>query len=80
MVLTGSGTRYTEADVSGGNGNSGVPSTRPLWWPPAKIAGQYLAPYLTAQLDAPPLPSSGVMVDLEVEPGLEPVRVGRALR
>jgi hypothetical protein len=24
--------------------------TEPLWWPPAKIAGRYLAPFLAAQL------------------------------
>ena len=46
-------------------------STRPLWWPPSKVAGRYLAPYLasarpmaggvTAALaDYPPVPDSTI--------------------
>ena len=29
-----------------------VRSPDPLWWPPAKVAGRYLAPYLTRDADA----------------------------
>jgi hypothetical protein len=25
-------------------------SSRPLWWPPDKICGRYLAPYLSSQV------------------------------
>ncbi len=45
MLLTGHSPIYLRAEISGGRGVSSV-SNSPLWWPPAKIAGRYLAPYL----------------------------------
>jgi sulfide:quinone oxidoreductase len=40
---------------------------QPLWWPPAKIAGRYLAPYLAS---ARPQPlSSELLIDRAVVPG-----------
>jgi sulfide:quinone oxidoreductase len=45
MVLTGDKERYLRGDVSRGRDVSEA-SAHPLWWPPAKIAGRYLAPYL----------------------------------
>ena len=33
---------------SGGSGETSVASPDPLWWPPAKIAGRYLAPFLAS--------------------------------
>ena len=46
-------------------------STEPLWWPPAKIVGRYLAPFLaqvTGTDVAPePEPGSGVPVEVELE-------------
>jgi sulfide:quinone oxidoreductase len=67
MLLTGRGARYLEG---GGNGQpvAGVASSRPLWWPPAKIAGRYLAPYLSGQVSQPPTIPSGIAVDLEIDP------------
>jgi sulfide:quinone oxidoreductase len=45
VLLTGGAPTYLRAEISGGRGVSSV-SNSPLWWPPAKIAGRYLAPYL----------------------------------
>jgi sulfide:quinone oxidoreductase len=42
-------------------------SSRPLWWPPAKIAGRYLAPYLSGQVMGPPMLPGGVFVELEID-------------
>ncbi len=44
-LLTGSAPRYLRAEVGDRNGSSAV-GAAPLWWPPSKIAGRYLAPYL----------------------------------
>jgi sulfide:quinone oxidoreductase len=68
-VLTGAGPRYVRTRLDG----SAPPETSSsvLWWPPAKIAGKYLAPFLAARaghhdagrplvdLTAPPTVDSG---------------------
>lgn len=46
-LLTGSTPHYLRTDTDGQQPNS-AESERPLWWPPSKIAGRYLAPYLAA--------------------------------
>jgi sulfide:quinone oxidoreductase len=42
VMLTGGAPAY----IRGKNGSPTGPSETPLWWPPAKVAGRYLAPYL----------------------------------
>jgi sulfide:quinone oxidoreductase len=37
-------------------------STRALWWPPGKVAGRYLAPYMATA--RPPVPADEPLVDL----------------
>ncbi|HEX5618618.1 MAG TPA: FAD-dependent oxidoreductase [Solirubrobacteraceae bacterium] len=49
-LLTGAGARYLRADISGAAGDNSMISSAPLWWPPNKLCGRYLAPYLS-QLD-----------------------------
>jgi sulfide:quinone oxidoreductase len=44
-LLTGHGERYMH-HVAGGGGGGGEVADHTLWWPPSKIAGQRLAPYL----------------------------------
>ncbi len=45
-----------------------VASEQALWWPPAKVAGRYLAPYLAG---APPLPiPRGPLADRKPEAGI----------
>jgi sulfide:quinone oxidoreductase len=47
LLLTGLTPRYLRADVAGG---ASTIDTEALWWPPAKIVGRYLAPFLANQL------------------------------
>ena len=47
LLLTGGLPLFLRAD---GDGGASVAAERQLWWPPGKIAGRYLAPYL----DGPP--------------------------
>jgi sulfide:quinone oxidoreductase len=66
LLLTGDGPQFLHGELSGG---AGMASTEPLWWPPAKIVGRYLAPFL-AQVtgtDVAPEPGSGVPVEVELE-------------
>jgi sulfide:quinone oxidoreductase len=46
LLLSGSEPRYLRARVGGEIGLSSEVAFRPLWWPPSKIAGRQLAPYL----------------------------------
>jgi hypothetical protein len=51
--------------------------TEPLWWPPAKIVGRHLAPFLAAHLglsDVLPDAARGDAIPIEVE--LTPWRHG----
>ena len=45
MLLTGGDTRYLQNTVAGGDGDGDM-ATHELRWPPAKLAGRYLSPYL----------------------------------
>jgi sulfide:quinone oxidoreductase len=49
VLMTGEDDRFLRADLAGGRGNTGAADTQALWWPPAKISGRYLAPYLAAR-------------------------------
>ena len=45
MLFTGGERRFMRSDVPGANPD--VPGAwYPLWWPPTKVSGRYLAPYL----------------------------------
>jgi sulfide:quinone oxidoreductase len=48
-LLTGGPTRYLRADISGAAGDDSTVSDEALWWPPNKLAGRYLAPYLSSK-------------------------------
>jgi sulfide:quinone oxidoreductase len=49
VLLTGGAPRYLRADISGRAGDDSTISPEPLWWPPTKLSGRYLAPYLSRQ-------------------------------
>ncbi len=49
MLLTGIAPAYLRAQLQGTAGHSFETAVNPLWWPPGKIAGRYLAPYLAGQ-------------------------------
>ncbi len=70
LLLTGMVPRYLRAEA--GTARSAV-DTEPLWWPPAKIVGRYLAPFLATRLglseEPPQRPSSAfIRVELELDP------------
>jgi sulfide:quinone oxidoreductase len=48
MLLTGNGSLYLSAKISGGQGFSSELTETATWSPPSKIAAHYLAPYLDA--------------------------------
>jgi sulfide:quinone oxidoreductase len=66
LLLTGSTPRYMRAEVSGGRGEDWRVSDHALWWPPSKIAGKRLAPYLALRHDELEPDVDGVPVDIEL--------------
>ena len=48
MLLSGGPARYLRADVSGRGGESSTIAEEALWWPPTKLCGSYLSPYLAS--------------------------------
>ncbi|HEX6461078.1 MAG TPA: FAD-dependent oxidoreductase [Thermoleophilaceae bacterium] len=66
ILLTGRGSAWLRSHVAGGGGESEA-KRRALWWPPTKVAGRYLAPYLhgTAKQDEQEEPS-GQLVEREL--------------
>ncbi len=72
LLLTGGQPRYLRSELVGGFGDSSTVSPDPLWWPPAKVAGHYLAPALAA-LGGSPLPeppaseiAAGIQIGIEL--------------
>jgi sulfide:quinone oxidoreductase len=64
MLFTGDAQHFMR--TRGGRG-AGHAAKRPLWWPPTKIAGRYLAPYLyEREPNAVPGPAPEGFADLEV--------------
>jgi sulfide:quinone oxidoreductase len=70
LLLTGAEPSYLRAEITGGHGETSVADSEPLWWPPSKIAGRYLAPHLASlgklELDPSP-PADGERVPVEVD-------------
>lgn len=67
LLLTGRDPRFLRRDVS--EGVPGAVSTEPLWWPPTKIVGRRLAPFLasrTAAGDGDALVPAGTPVEREL--------------
>lgn len=46
LLLTGDQPQFMRAEVSGGEDQPPAASQNALWWPPSKVAGHWLAPYL----------------------------------
>jgi sulfide:quinone oxidoreductase len=67
LLLTGLTPRYLRSEP--GSSVRSVADTEPLWWPPAKIVGRHLAPFLASQLhitESPP-PASGDRFAVDVD-------------
>ena len=69
ILLTGAGPRYLHGEGLPDVGSQ--VSEEPLWWPPAKIVGRYLAPFLArvGGVEGPPepAPESGLRVEVDLE-------------
>jgi sulfide:quinone oxidoreductase len=72
MLLTGAAPRYMRAEVSGGRGEDWRVSDSALWWPPSKIAGRRLAPYLALRHDELDDHPDGHQVEVDVPLSLPP--------
>ena len=69
LILTGGAPLFARAELTG-SGHPFSSGTDALWWPPGKIAGRYLAPYLAERAGAiltPPSELGAVSVDVELE-------------
>lgn len=69
LLLTGLAPRFLRAEASGAHS---VVDTEPLWWPPAKIVGRYLTPFLAAKLGLAetvvgPLHEGAIPIEVELE-------------
>lgn len=60
QLLTGSAPRFLRADLSGTGAVPDGVSDSTLWWPPSKVAGMYLGPYLAGRKAHGPEPVTGV--------------------
>ena len=49
LLLTGGVPSYLRADLAGGQGDTSLVADEALWWPPGKIVGRHLAPFLAAR-------------------------------
>jgi sulfide:quinone oxidoreductase len=65
LLLTGGVPRYLRRDVA--RGNAGTVSVDPLWWPPAKIVGRRLTPFLAGVVERP---TDAIEIDVSLEPDL----------
>jgi hypothetical protein len=56
LLLTGRTPAFLRVELSGGRGETSTADAEPLWWPPGKIVGRYLAPFLAelGLLEVPP--------------------------
>ena len=67
LLLTGFVPRYLRTDIASG---TSVVDTEALWWPPGKIVGRYLAPFLAEHLGLDASPPGGTQagaVPVEIE-------------
>jgi sulfide:quinone oxidoreductase len=72
LLLTGGSSRYLVRGGIGDDADRGHSGERPLWWPPTKIAGRYLAPYLHEAGERDLLDRARYAPHVEVEAPLGP--------
>jgi sulfide:quinone oxidoreductase len=69
LLLTGSRPIFLRIELRGGRGETSSASDEPLWWPPGKIVGRHLAPFLAGRglLEFPRKLSEEDVVRIEVD-------------
>ena len=67
LLLTGEAPVFLRAELGGGTGDTSVATGELLWWPPGKIVGRYLAPFLAERAGAILAPPSGDALPVDVE-------------
>jgi sulfide:quinone oxidoreductase len=84
LLLTGSEPRYLRREITGQPDREPVAGPDPLWWPPAKIVGRYLAPFLASIADVEALPElpafapGSLPIEVELDPeAIEGLRASR---
>jgi sulfide:quinone oxidoreductase len=65
-LLTGADPHYMSHDASGMTGRADMAGEHILWWPPTKVAGRYLAPYLAGRETGTVAPSDADVGDVEL--------------
>jgi sulfide:quinone oxidoreductase len=53
LMLTGRRPAFMRAEIAGGQGETSVIDSEPLWWPSGKVAARYLGPYLARYATSP---------------------------
>jgi sulfide:quinone oxidoreductase len=80
LLLTGGPPRYLRADISGRSGDDSTISGEALWWPPDKLAGRYLAPYLSSRvgdaLDVVPEGEHAIPIVTAIDPAAADIKRG----
>jgi sulfide:quinone oxidoreductase len=69
LLLTGEEPTFLRAELTGGTGDTSIATNELLWWPPGKIVGRYLAPFLAERAGTiltPPAGAEAVPVDVEL--------------
>ena len=69
LLITGLAPRFLRAEATGAHS---IADTEPIWWPPAKIVGRYLTPFLAAKLGLAetavgPLREGAIPIEVEFE-------------
>jgi sulfide:quinone oxidoreductase len=67
LLLTGQTPRYLRNEPHGGRGNASTVAREALWWPPNKIVGRYLAPFLARYCELEIQPPADAAGALEIE-------------
>lgn len=71
LLLTGGAPRFLRRELRGDAAHEPVVAYEPLWWPPAKIVGRHLAPFLAAHVEAGFAPTAEFEEALPVDVPLE---------
>jgi hypothetical protein len=79
VLLTGGLPRYSRSGISGGVGDDSTISGEALWWPPNKLAGRYLGPYLSSKVGAAAEVMPRDVPGIPIETALDPDAPGELL-